>query len=44
MAAPRARAIELLFMNMSKWLPDPEGEQVKEAFSRELQRLMATPG
>ena len=40
----RAHTLELLFVNMSKWLPDPEGERIKQAFSRELNRLLATSG
>ncbi len=43
-AAPRARTLEFLFENMSKWLPVLEGEEVRQAFSRELQRLMAASG
>ena len=38
---PRVRTLELLFANMSKWLPEPEGEEVKQAFSQELARLIA---
>jgi hypothetical protein len=40
----RTHTLELLFVNMSKWLPDPEGERIKQAFSRELNRLLATSG
>jgi hypothetical protein len=39
---PRVRTVELLFANMSKWLPEPEREQMKKAFSQELSRLLAT--
>jgi hypothetical protein len=38
-APSRARAIEHLFRNMTKWLPESEGEDLRKSFLQQISRL-----
>lgn len=38
-AASRVRAIEHLFRNMTNWLPEAEGETLREGFFQQMSRL-----
>ena len=38
-AASRARVIEHLFRNMTNWLPDAEGETLRQGFVQQMSRL-----
>lgn len=38
-AASRARAIEHLFRNMTNWLPEAEGETLRQGFFQQMSRL-----
>lgn len=42
--AQRARVNAHLFHNMANWLPEPERDALREAFTQELERLRAASG
>ncbi len=42
--AARARAQELIFVNMARWLPQPERDELRQAFAAEMIRLRNTAG